>query len=88
MKVLTYDDYAASYDDIVKGNPITILKEEGVEYIHHYCNPMGGWWFWGCKNIPENLNKYFFLREENPLEYIGWGLSEEKAHELYEKSNN
>ena len=71
----------------------TVMKELGITYTHSTPQSMGDqFWFWNCSNIPDNLPSYIEeLKIENPLEYVGWGLSEEEAKEikrLSEKETN
>lgn len=38
------------------------------------------WWFWNCRNLPYPLpNGISILHIENPLNYVGFGLSERQA---------
>lgn len=57
-----------------------IMKELGITYQHATPQSMGDqWWFWNCQNIPENLPSYLSELKLDPMEQIGWGLSEENA---------
>ena len=58
----------------------TIMKELGINYQHSTPQTMGDqWWFWNCENVPEILPAYITPLELDPMECIGYGLSEEDA---------
>lgn len=77
---LTYS-YEGAYNANKSGHAQDVMKELGITYQHSTPQSMGSaFWFWNCENIPENLPKYIYdLDIDDPLEYVGWGLSEKMA---------
>lgn len=74
MKHLRFDMYSA------EGHPQEVMKNLGITYQHATPQSMGDqWWFWNCVNIPDPLPKFLEFADWNPMEMIGWGLSEEDA---------
>jgi len=59
----------------------TVMKELGITYQMSTPQSMSdSFWFWNCENIPEKLPKYLnYLNIEDPMEWVGWGISEEDA---------
>lgn len=57
------------------------MRELGITYQHSTPQSIAdSFWFWNCENIPEILPKYIQdLEIENPMDFIGWGLSKENA---------
>ena len=79
-KHLTLNFYTASYENENR-HPLDIIKSLGITYQHKTPQSMGDcWWFWNCENIPDVLPSYIKeLEIDDPLKYVGWGLSEEDA---------
>jgi hypothetical protein len=79
-KHLTLNFYTASYENENR-HPLDIMKSLGITYQHKTPQSMGDcWWFWNCENIPDVLPSYIKeLEIDDPLKYVGWGLSEEDA---------
>ena len=61
-----------------------IMKDLGITYQHATPQSISDqWWFWNCRNIPEDLPSYITeLKIDDPMTRVGWGLSEEKAQEI------
>ena len=61
-----------------------VMKELGITYQHATPQSMGdSWWFWNCTNVPDILPKYLIeLKIGDPMEYVGWGLSEDDAKKI------
>lgn len=80
MKHLRYDYYGAQMTG-EDGHAQEVMKHLGITYSHSTPQSMGDqYWFWNCENIPENLPSYITDLEINdPMEFVGWGLSKEKA---------
>lgn len=69
----------------VEGHPQEIMKNLGINYEHATPQSMDDcWWFWNCTNIPEDLPDFIVHCDRDPIDCIGWGLSESKAFELKE----
>ena len=79
-KHITLNFYTASYENENR-HPLDIMKFLGITYQHKTPQSMGDcWWFWNCENIPDVLPSYIKeLEIDDPLKYVGWGLSEEDA---------
>ena len=59
------------------------MKKAGITYEKAVPQTMGDCWdFWNCANIPDNLPKCFTVTKRDPMEHVGWGLSEGNAKEL------
>jgi len=59
------------------------VKELGITYQHATPQSVADCWqFWNCENIPNELPEYITEFKGNPIDYIGFGLSEETAKEL------
>ena len=59
------------------------MKEIGITYQHATPQSMGDqWWFWNCENIPDMLPAFLSPLDLDPLECVGYGLSQEKAEEI------
>ena len=60
-----------------------VMHDLGITYQHSTPQSLGDqWWFWNCENIPDELPKYITELNLNPMECIGYGLSEEEALEI------
>ena len=61
-----------------------VMRELGITYQTSTPQSMSdSFWFWNCENVPEILPKYITeLEISDPLEWVGWGLSEEEALEI------
>ena len=58
----------------------TIMKELGITYQNSTPQTIcDQWWFWNCENVPDSLPNYIEPLNLDPMECIGWGLSEEDA---------
>ena len=83
MKHLKYDLITAHVKhDITKHAQVT-MKELGITYTHSTPQSMSdSWWFWNCENLPDILPSYLTELKIDPMEAIGWGLSQEKAESI------
>jgi len=62
---------------------IVVMKELGITYQHRTPQTMGEcWWFWNCENLPEKLPSYLTPLDLDPMECIGYGLSQEDAEKI------
>ena len=83
--------YVASYEPDYSsvGSIDKQMKSWGIAYQHVTPQSMGdSVWFWNCENVPDSLPKYMSELELDPMDCIGWGLSEEDAIKIknYERS--
>lgn len=90
-KHLCYDMYVASYEPDYSsvGSIDKQMKSWGITYQHVTPQSMGDCvWFWNCENVPDSLPKYMSELKLDPMDCIGWGLSEEDAIKIknYERS--
>lgn len=64
-------------------HPQKVMKELGITYqISVPQSISDSWEFWNCQNVPDELPKYIEEKHWNPLERIGWGLSQEMAESI------
>lgn len=62
------------------GHPQEVMLELGIIYQHATPQTIGDqWWFWNCENVPTPLPPYLSILDVDPLEMIGFGLSEKDA---------
>jgi len=60
-----------------------VMSDLGITYQHATPQSMvDQFWFWNCENIPEILPKYLTELNANPMECIGFGLSQENAEKI------
>lgn len=79
---LRFDMYAAT-DSGESRHPQKVMLALGITYFDATPQSMGDqWWFWGCQGFPEVLPKYLEPLNLNPVECIGYGLSEEDAAKI------
>jgi len=80
MKHLRYDILWWAYNSQDMPHPVEQMKILGITYQHRTPQSMGEqWWFWNCENIPDPLPPYLNVVNLDPMECIGYGLSEEDA---------
>jgi hypothetical protein len=83
MTHLRYDYMTANTDGEDK-HAQEVMKELGITY--QYCTPQSicdQFWFWNCENIPEVLPDFITeLKIDDPMKFVGWGLSEENAKKI------
>lgn len=64
-------------------HPQATMKRLGITYQHSTPQSMGDqWWFWNCENVPDPLPIHFSILSLDPMELIGWGLSQEDAEKI------
>ena len=72
--------YVASYE-----NDVVSLEDLGITYSHMTHQPMGDCtWYWNCRNVPSTLPYYIKELNIDPMNQIGWDLSEEEAKQIKE----
>lgn len=80
---LRYCTMAAGFGCGEDRHPQTVMRELGITYQHATPQSMADqWWFWNCENVPAELPKYLTPLDLNPLEQVGWGLSQEDAEKI------
>ena len=61
----------------------TVMKELGITYQHAVPQSISdSWEFWNCENVPNELPPYLKQMDWNPMDRIGWGLSQEVAEKI------
>jgi len=74
---------------IPKGHPVEIMKNLGITYQHATPQSLGDqWWFWNCENLPEKLPPYLEVADLEPMDKIGYGLSEQDAIKIKNYKSN
>ncbi len=69
-----------AYSSSVKCHPQKAIRDLGITYQHSVPQSMSdSWEFWNCENVPTDLPDYLRVVDWDPMERIGWGLSEEAA---------
>lgn len=80
---LSFDVCWAPYNNIHQEHPQEVMRGLGITYQHSTPQSIADcWWFWNCENIPEILPEYLSIMDNDPVECIGWGLSEEDANKI------
>ncbi len=65
----------------------TNMKDLGITYQHSTPQSMiDQWWFWNCEGIPEELPDYLTEMKRDPMECIGYGLSQANAEKIRDYS--
>lgn len=60
--------------------PEIIMKRLGITWEVSTPQSMyDEWWFWNCTNIPDDLPDYISELNIDPLQFIGYGLSQDEA---------
>jgi len=87
-KHLVYDLYGAHLDSNEIRHAQIVVKELGITYQHSTPQSMNDtWMFWNCENVPEQLPPYLKVKDLDPMEWIGYGLSKENAIAIQEGQN-
>lgn len=80
---LIYSMNEALFNCGVRAHPQLIMQELGIKYQYSVPQSMVDLWeFWNCENIPDNLPSYLSFFDIDPMERIGFGLSEKMAKEI------
>lgn len=86
---LDYQTASFSDDPRGKGHAQEVMRRLGITYQHSTPQSMGDcWWFWNCENIPDDLLECLKVLEVDPMEAIGWGLSQEMAEKIRDWTPN
>jgi len=85
MKHLRFDMRGA-YEAGKHAHPQKTMKDLGITYQHATPQSIADCWiFWNCDNIPETLPSYIEEAEIDPMDFVGFGLSEEMATSIKNK---
>jgi hypothetical protein len=77
-----FDIYAHEGD-----HPQKEISKLGITYQHATPQSMGDMWiFWNCENIPSDLPEYITTFEQDPKDWIGYGLSAEVAQRIADRA--
>ena len=69
-------------------HPQQLMSDLGMKYQHSTPQSIcDSWWFWNCENIPNELPEYISELKSNPMDCIGYGLSEENAIAIRDYKN-
>ena len=64
-------------------HPQVVMKELGITYQESTPQSIADqWWFWNCKNIPSDLPGHITQLNLDPMECVGYGLTEEMAKKI------
>ncbi len=64
-------------------HPQVVMKELGITYELAVSQSISdSWKFWNCQNVPTDLPDFLTVQDWNPVEHIGFGLSEDDAKAL------
>lgn len=67
----------------LKGHPQKVMRDLGITYQYSVSQSISdSWEFWNCENIPEEMPEALRVANWNPMERIGWGLSQEMAEKI------
>lgn len=65
------------------------MRELGIIYQHATPQSIGDqWWFWNCENIPNELPEDLTILYLDPMECIGYGLTQEMAEKIRDYKAN
>jgi hypothetical protein len=83
-------NYINAYYAGEKAHAQEIMKKLGITYQCSTPQSISdSFWFWNCENIPENLPSYITeLNIDDPMEFVGWGLSKEEAIKIKKYKRN
>lgn len=63
-----------------KGHPQKVMKDLGITYkLSTPQSVYDEWWFWLPENLPDELPEFLTVKEVNPMDAIGDGLSKQMA---------
>ncbi len=80
---LRYCMMTAILDCGINKHPQKVMKELGIVYQHATPQSVGDqWWFWNCEETPAKLPKYLTELNIDPMDCIGWGLSQQEAETI------
>lgn len=68
-------------------HPVEFVNDLGITYQIRRGHSMGDFWqFWNCENVPDELPNRLSVQEDlNPLEWVGYDLSQEEAEAILER---
>ena len=78
--------FRTAYEASEKRDAKIVMKDLAITYSHDTPQSIGDqYWFWNCENIPSPLPKYLEVLDIDPLDAVGFGLTEKEAKEIKEK---
>lgn len=84
---LDYCLLTAAMKDKENRHPKQVMRDLGITCQHSTPQSMGDcWWFWNCENVPDNLPSAISEVSRDPMECIGYGLSQEDAEKIRDYS--
>jgi hypothetical protein len=73
----------SAFDAGITAHPQERMKAMRIKYRRATPQSMGDqWWFWRCDGMPTPLPEYLSELRLNPLDCVGFGLSQEMADDL------
>lgn len=67
-----------------KRHPQSVMEELEINYKLAVPQSISdSWWFFNCENLPSETPEFLTIKENiNPLDYVGYGVSEQEAKDL------
>lgn len=67
----------------VKDHAQKVMSNLGITYDHAVPQSIADcWWFFNCKNVPDQIPSFLSPIKGKPTDLIGFGLSKETAERL------
>ncbi|MGB0913291.1 MAG: hypothetical protein ACPGSW_06865 [Phaeobacter italicus] len=64
-------------------HPQAVMRHLGIQYQTATPQSLGDqWWFWNCAGEPDPLPGFLSELDLDPMECVGFGLSEEGARQI------
>ncbi len=84
---LRYDIIAAAVECKDPRHPQLVMHDLGIHWKHATPQSMSDeWWFWCCSGNTNNLPSYLSILEVDPMECVGFGLSQADALKIKAES--
>lgn len=64
-------------------HPQIVMRILGIRY--QMATPQSmceQWWFWNCENVPDDLPEFLTQLGMEPIDAVGYGLSEQDAEAI------
>ena len=83
VHLITSDKNTPEVKRLGEMHPQKAMGELGITYQHATPQSIADcWWFWNCVNIPDSLPPFLTELEVDPMECVGFGLSQELAERI------
>lgn len=80
---LKFDCLWAPYNGVKQGHAQEVMRELGITYQRATPQSIADqWWFWNCENVPDDLPPFLSEMKNDPMQCIGFGLSQESAEAI------